>query len=59
MHFFYRLSRIHHPPHRLQKMLVFIHLSVCLSACLSVFPPVSLFFFCLYKKTSKYYKEIP
>ena len=40
---FYRLPHIHPPPPPPPtKMLEFIHLSVCLSACLSVIPPVSL-----------------
>ena len=49
MHFstVYPISTIP-PPTRLQKMLEFIHLSICLSACLSVFPPVSLSVFSVF-----------
>ena len=43
--FFYHHPHIHNPHPPPTKMLEFIHLSVCLSACLSVFPPVSLSFF--------------
>ena len=47
MHFstVYPISTAPHPP---TKMLEFIHLSICLSACQSVFPPVSLSVFSVF-----------